>query len=173
MPQLEYSVNNKPFTTTTTTDEDSDVEYSEHPFNSNTSKTNDSSNGNNIVRCFICTRGFTKAGSLKPHLDWHNDFSKQEALSDSSEDVPILSSDEESVTELHHSIGGKIVVSSPIKELTLKDYSYVYGKDFMAENQNYVTTFLTELHQRKNKFENRVHVMRFTSLNQNIEKSIE
>ena len=51
----------------------------------------------------------------------------------------------------------------------------------MAENKNYVTTFLTELHQRKNKFEmsseeeekNRVHAMRFTSLNQNSEKSIE
>ena len=49
----------------------------------------------------------------------------------------------------------------------------MYGEDFMAENKNYVTTFLTELHQRKNKFENRVHVMRFTSLNQNSEKTIE
>ena len=78
-------------------------------------------------------------GSLKTHLDWHNDLSKQEALSDTSEDIPILSSDEESVTELHHSIGGKIVVSSPIKELTLNDFIYVYGKDFMAENKKYVT----------------------------------
>ena len=128
----------------------------------------------------ICTRGFTKAGSLKTHLDWHNDLSKQEALSDTSEDIPILSSGEESVTELHHSSGGQIVGSSPIKELTLNDFICVYGNDFMAENHKYVTKFLTEL-QRKNKFEmsseeqeiNRVHVMRFTSLNQNSEKSIE
>ena len=156
MPDLEDSVNKKPFTCTTSTDEDSDVEYSEHPFNSKTSTTNDSSNGN-------------------------NDLSKQEALSESSEDVPILSSDEESDYELHHSIGGKIYVSRPIKELTLIDFICVYGKDFMAENQKYVTKCLTELQQCKNKFEmsseeqeiNRVHVMRFTSLNQNSEKSIE
>ena len=124
------------------------------------------------------------AGSLKPHFAWHNDLSNQETLSDSSEDVPILSSDDESDYELHHSIGafgGKIVVSRPIKELTLKDYSSVYGKDFMAENKDYVTTFLSELHKRKKKFEKSreeqeksgVHVMRFTSSNQNSEKSIE
>ena len=179
MPDLEYSVNKKPITTTT--DEDTDAEYSEYPFHSNTSRTNDSSNGNKLFKCLLCTRDFTKAGSLKTHLDWHNDLSKQEALSDTSEDIPILSSGEETVTELHHSSGGQIVGSSPIKELTLNDFICVYGNDFMAENHKYVTDFLTELHQRKNMFEmssdeqeiNRVHVMRFTSLNQNSEKSIE
>ena len=47
MPYFEDSVHKKPFTCTTSTDEDSDAEYSEHPFNSNTSTTNDSNNGNN------------------------------------------------------------------------------------------------------------------------------
>ena len=63
MPYFEDSVHKKPFTCTTSTDEDSDAEYSEHPFNSNTSTTNDSNNGNNRVTCFMCNRGFIKAGS--------------------------------------------------------------------------------------------------------------
>ena len=51
----------------------------------------------------------------------------------------------------------------------------------MSENKEYVTTFVTELHNRKKKFEKSreeqeksgVHVSTFTSLNQNSEKSIE
>ena len=121
MPDLEYSVNKKPFTTTTT-DEDTDAEYSEYPFNSNTSRTNNSSNGNKVFTCLFCKRDFIKARSLITHLYWHNNVSKQEALSDTSEDIPILSSGEESVTEIHHSSGGQIVGSSPIKELTLNDF---------------------------------------------------
>ena len=122
----------------------------------------------------LCTRDFTKAGSLITHLYWHDDESKQQALSDSSEDIPILSSGEESVTEIHHSSGGQIVGSSPIKELTVNDFISLYGNNFMAENNKY-------LHQRKYMFEmssdvkeiNRIQVMRFTALNQNSEKSIE
>ena len=72
---------------------------------------------------------------------------QQEALSDTSEDIPILSSGEESDYELVHICGGKIVGNCPVKELTLQDFICVYGKDFMAENHKYVTDFLTELHQ--------------------------
>ena len=147
MPDLEYSVNKKEFTTTT--DEDTDADYSEYPLHSNTSRTNDSSNGKKRFKCKLCTRPFNKAGSLIQHLYWHDDESKQQAVSDSSEDIPILSSGEETVTEIHHSSGGQIVGSSPIKELTLNNFISVYGNAFIAANHKYVTDFLTELHKRK------------------------
>ena len=105
----------------------------------------------------------------------------QEALSDTSEDIQILSSGEESDYELFHFSDGNIVRNYRVKELTLKDFCCVYGTDFMAENHNYVRKFLTELHQRKKQFEepsdeqeiSGVHVMTFTSLNANNEKTIE
>ena len=147
MPDLEYSVNKKEFTTTT--DEDTDADYSEYPLHSNTSRTNDSSNGKKRFKCKLCTRPFNKAGSLIQHLYWHDDESKQQAVSDSSEDIPILSSGEETVTEIHHSSGGQIVGSSPIKEQTLNYFISVYGNAFIAANHKYVTDFLTELHKRK------------------------
>ena len=157
MPQLEDSVINQSFTSTSSTDEVSVAENSENPLNSTNSTTNDSSQ---VI----------------------HELSKQEALSDTSEDVPIIDSDEESEYELHYSnIGGKINGSQPIKELTLKDYTMVYGKEFISENKEYVTKFVTELNNRKKKFEKSreeqeksgVHVSTFTSLNQNSEKNIE
>ena len=157
MPQLEDSVINQSFTSTSSTDEVSVAENSENPLNSTNSTTNDSSQ---VI----------------------HELSKQEALTDTSEDVPIIDSDEESEYELHYSnIGGKINGSQPIKELTLKDYTMVYGKEFMSENKEYVTKFVTELNNRKKKFEKSreeqeksgVHVSTFTSLNQNSEKNIE
>ena len=109
---------------------------------------------------------------------------KQEALSDTSEDIPILSSGEENDYELLHICEGNIVGNGPLKQLTLKDFNIVYGEDFMAENQEYVTDFLTELHQRQKEFEEcsdeqeisdeeEISVQTFTSLNPNSEKTIE
>ena len=119
MPDLEYSVNKKQFTTTTTTttttDEDTDADYSEYPLHSKTSRTNDSSNGNKVFTCLFCMRDFIKSQSLITHLYWHTNVSKQEALSDTSEDIPIISSGEESVYDLIHISGGKLVGNSPLK----------------------------------------------------------
>ena len=90
------------------------------------------------------------------------------------------------MTELLHICEGNIVGNCPLKQLTLKDFIIVYGKDFnfMAENHKYVTDFLTELHQCQKEFEEcsdeqeisdeeEISVMTFTSLNQNSEKTIE
>ena len=115
------------------------------------------------------------------HLYWHNDELKKQTVSDSSEDIPILSSGEECVREIHSSMicGAQFLGSGPMKELTVNEFICVYGNAFMAANHKYVDDFLTELHQRKYVFENssdvkeeRLQVMTFSALNKNSDKTI-
>ena len=57
------------------------------------------------------------------------------------------------MTELFHISDGNKVGNGPLKQLNLKDFTIVYGEAFMAANKEYVTDFLTQLHQRQKEFE--------------------
>ena len=61
------------------------------------------------------------------------------------------------MTELFHISDGNIVENGPLKQLNLRDFTVVYGEEFMDENQEYVTAFLNELHQRQNELEECSH----------------
>ena len=76
-------------TTATTTDSDSDVDYTEFPLNSTNHKL---SNGKKDFTCLICKRRFCKVQSLATHVYWHTKEPQEEAQSETSEDVLILSS---------------------------------------------------------------------------------
>ena len=52
---------------------------------------------------------------------------------------------------------GKIVGNGPGPQLNLKDFTKVYGEAKMERNQEYVTDFLNELHQRQNELEQDTH----------------
>ena len=143
-------------TTATTTDSDSDVDYTEFPLNSKNHKL---SNGQNDFTCLICKKRFCKVESLKTHVYWHAMEPQEEPQSDTSEDVPILSSGSENDCdyELFRVSRGHIVGNAPVPYLKLKDFIAVYGEENMERNQEYVTDFLNELHQRQNELEQDTH----------------
>ena len=158
MPPTVSGVRKKQFSTPArTTDSDSDVDYSELPLTSNTSRSHKSSNGINDFTCVICKRRSFKEQSLKTHVYWHTMEPQEESQSETSEDVPILSSGAENDYELFHICDGNIVGNGPLKQLNLRDFNVVYGEEFMERNQEYVTDFLNELHQCQNEFEEGTH----------------
>ena len=93
MPPTVSGVKKKQFSTpASTTDSDCDADYSELPFHSNTSRSHNSSNGKNDYTCVFCNRSFLKLETWKTHVYWHTQEPKEEAQSETSEDIPILSS---------------------------------------------------------------------------------
>ena len=129
-------VKKKQFSTpASTTDSDCDADYSELPFNSNTSRSHNSSNGKNDYTCVFCNRSFLKLETWKTHVYWHTQEPKEEAQSETSEDIPILSSGAENDYELFHICDGNKVGNGPLKQLNLKDFTIVYGEDFMGCKQ--------------------------------------
>ena len=158
-------------TTATTTDSDSDLDYSERPFSSISPK---SSNGNKDFTCLLCKRRFCKMQAFMAHVYWHADSEPREesqsvaleeggeSQSGTSEDVPIVSSGAENDSDYElfrisdwNKVG--VVGNGPLKQLNLKDFNVVYGEDFMERNQEYVTDFLNELHQRQTDLEEGAH----------------
>ena len=144
------------FTTAMTKDSDSDVDYTEWPLSSRSPK---SSNGNKDFTCLICKKRFCKVQSLATHVFWHTTEPQEESQSENSEDVPILSSgaENDSDYELFRISHGNIVGNGPLQQLNLKDFNVVYGEELMERNQEYVTDFLNELHQRQNDLEESTH----------------
>ena len=110
---------------------------------------------------------------------------KNPTVSESSEDIPILSSGEECVrekdTSMRHVCGAQFIGSGTKHELTVNDFIFPYGKGFMDANHKYVEDFLTELHQHKDVFENScdvkeeesLQVTSFIALNNNSDKTID
>ena len=105
-------------------------------------------------------------------------------VSDSSKDIPILSSGEEFVTEkdsMRQDCGAQFTGSGTSHQLTVNDFIFLYGNAFMDANHKYVEDFLTELHQRKDVFENSsdvkeeesLQVTSFIALNSNSEKTFQ
>ena len=126
LPPTVSGVRKKQFSTSTpatTTDSDSDVDYSEFPLSSNTSRSYQSSNGINDFTCAFCKRRFCKEQSLKTHVYWHTTEPQEESQSETSEDVPILSSGAENDYELFHISDGNIVENGPLKQLNLRDFT--------------------------------------------------
>jgi len=108
------------------------------------------------------------------HVYWHADSEPREesqsvaleeggeSQSGTSEDVPIVSSGAENDSDYElfrisdwNKVG--VVGNGPLKQLNLKDFNVVYGEEFMERNQEYVTDFLNELHQRQTDLEEGTH----------------
>ena len=75
-------------------------------------------------------------------------------MSDTSEDIPILSSGEEIVTQEQDTAAECTCGTS--HQLTVNDFERVYGHDFIHANQTFVENFLIALNQRKSEFESQV-----------------
>ena len=92
-------------------------------------------------------------------MSWHTTEPEEEAQSETSEDISILSSraENDSDYELFRLSRGNIVGNGPVPQLNLKDFIVVYGEQNMERNQEYVTDFLNELHQRQNELEEDTH----------------
>ena len=97
MPALEYVCYSN-----SDTDEDYDVEYSQHPFNSDKDRNDASIPVNYRLTCKLCPRYFSMFKYFPLHLYWHYDLlaNPQDTAksSDSSEDIHILSSADDIVT---------------------------------------------------------------------------
>ena len=145
MPPLEKGCNATHFTYA----EGSDGEYSELPFNSDTSRNDPSIEDKNRLTCILCSRYFSNIKCFKLHLLWHSDWLANPKgttpFSDTSEDIPILSSGEEIVTEEQDSAAE--CTGGTSHQLTVNDFECVYGPEFIHTNQTYVENFLSRLNQ--------------------------
>ena len=154
LPPLEKGCNDTRFSYA----EDSDDEYSERPFNSDTSRNDPSIEDKNRLTCLVCSRYFSNIHCFNLHLLWHSDClanTKGTApLSDTSEDIQILSSGEQIVTQEQDSAAE--CTGGTSHQLTVNDFERVYGQDFINANQTYVENFLIGLNQRKSEFESQV-----------------
>ena len=99
LPPVEKGYNATRFTYA----EGSDGEYSELPFNSDTSRNDPSIEDNNRLTCLLlCSRYFSNIECFTLHILWHSHSlanpKDTASFSDTSEDIPILSSGVEIIT---------------------------------------------------------------------------
>ena len=152
LPPLEKGYNDTRFYNA----EDSDGEYCEFPFNSDPSRNDPSIKDKKRFTCLLCSRYFRNIHCFKLHVYWHTDClaNGTAPLSDTSEDIPILSSGEEIVTQEQDTAAECTCGTS--HQLTVNDFECVYGHDFIHANQTFVENVLIALNQHKSEFESQV-----------------